>query len=300
MIEERYSIIEKITLFSFMPELPEVQTVVNQLARKVTGHKILDFWTDTPKRIKGSPAKLKKAILEAKIIGTRRFGKHVVIDLDNDLSLVIHLKMTGHLLVKTKENRGSDAFTKDKMNGYIRHRFTLDHDTEIDFSDMRKFAWIDVCRSEDILKHAHIEKLGPDALASSFTFEKFNATLKKYPKRSVAILLLDQQKIAGIGNIYRSESLYRASILPPRFSGNLTTKEKKKLYLSIREVLREAVRLRGTSDGDFRDTSGKQGSFQKTLFVYGRTGSPCKRCGTIIVRKKMGQRSVFFCPTCQV
>ncbi|MEP7162849.1 MAG: DNA-formamidopyrimidine glycosylase [Candidatus Moraniibacteriota bacterium] len=282
-----------------MPELPEVQTVVNQLRKKTVGHTVVGFWTNTPKRVKVSVAKLKKAILGAKIIGTRRFGKHIVIDLDNDQSILIHLKMTGHLLVKTPQNREGEAFTEDKMNGYIRHAFLLDRETRIDFSDMRKFAWIDLSRSDEISKQAHIEKLGPDALAKDFTLENFNEILKKYLKRLISVLLLDQEKIAGIGNIYRSEALYRAGILPMRRTGRLTKKEREKLYLAIREVLREAVRLRGTSDGDFRDTDGREGSFQKTLFVYGRTGKPCKRCDTIVMRKKIGQRSVFFCPKCQ-
>ncbi len=282
-----------------MPELPEVQTVVNQLGRKVKGRKILGFWTDWPKKVLLPVKKLEKHVQGTTILGTRRLGKTIIIDLDNNFSLVIHLKMTGHLLVKTKENRESPAFTKDPINGFIHHIFHLDHGTTIEFSDMRKFGWIDLSKTTDVPHHVHIERLGKDALARDFTKEYFESLIGKNSRRPIGILLLDQEKISGIGNIYRSEALYRGRILPHRSSQSLSKEEIGKLYVSIGEVLHEALNLRGTSDGDFRDTSGKQGSFKERLFVYGRTGEPCKRCGTIIVRKKLGQRSVFVCLKCQ-
>lgn len=282
-----------------MPELPEVQTVVNQLGRKVKGRKILGFWTDWPKKVLLPVKKLERHIQGTTILGTRRLGKTIVIDLDNDFSLVIHLKMTGHLLVKTKENRESHAFTEDPVNGFIHHIFRLDHGTTIEFSDMRKFGWIDLSKTADVSQHAHIEKLGRDALARDFTKEYFESLMKKNSRRPIGILLLDQEKISGIGNIYRSEALYRAGILPMRPGKSLSKKEIERIHVSIGEVLREALRLRGTSDGDFRDTSGKQGCFREKLFVYGRDRESCKRCGTIIVRKKLGQRSVFVCLNCQ-
>lgn len=282
-----------------MPELPEVQTVVNQLGRKVKGRKILGFWTDWPKKVLLPVKTLESHIQGTVILETRRLGKTIIIDLDNDFSLVIHLKMTGHLLVKTKENRESPAFTKDPINGFIHHIFRLDHGTTIEFSDMRKFGWIDVCKTGEVEHHAHIEKLGMDALSKDFTLNFFKQLLQRSIKRPIGVLLLDQEKISGIGNIYRSEALYRGRILPHRSSQSLSKEEIGKLYVSIGEVLHEALKLRGTSDGDFRDTSGKQGSFRAKLFVYGRHGESCKRCGTIIVRKKLGQRSVFVCLKCQ-
>lgn len=282
-----------------MPELPEVQTVVNQLGRKVKGQKILGFWTDWPKKVLLPVKKIERHIRGATILGTRRLGKTIIIDLDNEFSLVIHLKMTGHLLVKTSENRTSKAFTEDPINGFIHHIFQLDHGATIEFSDMRKFGWIDLSKTADVPHHVHIEKLGRDALARDFTKKYFEVLIEKNPWRPIGILLLDQEKMSGIGNIYRSESLYRAGILPTRLGKSLSKKEIERLHFSIGEVLREALKLRGTSDGDFRDTSGKQGNFKERLFVYGRDKEPCKRCGTIIVRKKLGQRSVFVCPECQ-
>lgn len=281
-----------------MPELPEVQTVVTQLGKKITGKSIQSFWTDWEKKVLEPLPKLRKLVRGATVLGTRRFGKTIVIDLDNKYSIVIHLKMTGHLLYKDEHNVGAREW-QDPTNQFIHHRFTFTDGSRVDFSDMRKFGWVDICRTAAVERHRHIEKLGIDALSKKFTAEILQGLIKRYPKRSIGLLLLDQEKIAGIGNIYRSEALYRAGILPFRAARSLKSKEIELLHQKIKEVLSEAVKLRGTTDGDFRDTEGKRGGFQKMLFVYARAGAPCKRCGTIIVRKKIGQRSVFICPQCQ-
>lgn len=281
-----------------MPELPEVQTVVSQLGRKAKGETITGFETVWTKSVKLPVAELKRAVIGAKIVGTRRFGKHIVIDLDNGRSLVIHLKMTGHLLVKDSANERHPLF-RDRVNGYIRHVFSLKHGKRIEFSDMRKFGWIRLLETKHVESLDSIASLGVDALSPEFTFDRWNGILLKRKSRLIGTLLLDQALIAGIGNIYRSEALFRAGIRPMKKTARLSLDEKRLLHASIREVLREAVRLRGTSDGDFRDTAGRPGRFQKTLFVYRRAGEPCRRCGTIIRRIKLGQRSAFYCPQCQ-
>ncbi|MBP7061098.1 MAG: DNA-formamidopyrimidine glycosylase [Candidatus Moranbacteria bacterium] len=281
-----------------MPELPEVQTVVTQIGKKITGKTLVDFWTDWDKKVLEPVSKVKKLIKGAAVLGTRRFGKTIVIDLDNRYSIVIHLKMTGHLLYKDKDNEEAKEW-RDPTNQFIHHRFQFTDGSRVDFSDMRKFGWVDMCQTEALVKHRHIEKLGIDALSREFTSDMFRTFLDRSPKKPIGILLLEQEKIAGIGNIYRSEALYRAGILPWRLSGALKPKEAMFLHAHIQQVLQEAVRLRGTTDGDFRDTDGKRGSFQKRLYVYGRTGQPCKKCGTIIERKKIGSRSIFFCSACQ-
>ncbi len=281
-----------------MPELPEVQTVVTQIGKKITGKTLVRFWTDWDKKVLEPLPKFRKLIRGAKVLGTRRFGKTIVIDLDNEYSLVIHLKMTGHLLYKDQQNEGAKEW-RDPINQFIRHRFLFSDGSRVDFSDMRKFGWVDICQTSRVTQHRHIEKLGIDALAKEFTVGKFRGFLERAPKKPIGLLLLEQEKIAGIGNIYRSEALFRAGVLPERRAGQVNVKEAEILHEKIKEVLREAVRLRGTTDGDFRDTNGKQGGFQKRLYVYGRTGKPCKKCGTMIERKKIGSRSVFFCSSCQ-
>lgn len=282
-----------------MPELPEVQTVVAQLEEKIVGKKIVSFWSDWKKRILPSFSVFTKQIKGTHVLGTRRFGKHIVIDLDNKYSLVVHLKMTGHFLVKNKTNREADAFTKDPVNGYIHHVMIFTDGTTLEFSDMRKFGWLRVMKTDEIERLPSIVSLGVDALSEKFTTKSFRELLLKKQKQMIGAVLLEQDLIAGIGNIYRSEALFLAGILPMRKIGTLTKNEWPKIVPAVKKVLRQALKLRGMSNGDFRDTDGLEGRFQRTLFVYGRGDEPCKKCGTIIVRKKIGQRSVFYCSSCQ-
>lgn len=282
-----------------MPELPEVQTVVSQLDQKISGKKVVSVWSDWQKKILTPYKEFVKNIVSATVLGTRRLGKHIVIDFDNEQSIVAHLKMTGHFLVKNKHNRQARAFTEDRINGYIHHIFTFSDGTTLEFSDMRKFGWLRLVKTNEVEKLESIATLGIDALSPWLNQQRFEELLSVRAHRSVGETLLEQNLMAGIGNIYRSEALFLAGILPMRRIATLTVNEKQKLLLAIKKVLRQAVRLRGTSDGDFRDTDGLEGRFQKTLHVYGRTGEPCKKCGTIIERKKLGSRSVFFCPNCQ-
>jgi formamidopyrimidine-DNA glycosylase len=282
-----------------MPELPEVQTVVSQLDRKISGKVIVSAWSDWQKKILTPFAEFSKRIRGAKVLGARRLGKHIVIDLDNDHSIVAHLKMTGHFLVKNDTNREDVAFTKDPINGYIHHIITFRDGTTLEFSDMRKFGWLRLVKTEEVENLKSIAELGVDALSRELTSARFQELLSKRKKRPVGVVLLEQNLIAGIGNIYRSEALFLAGILPTRKIETLKKDEWQKLLPVIKKVLRHAVKLRGTSDGDFRDTDGLQGRFKRVLYVYGRTGKPCKKCDTMIERKKIGSRSVFFCSRCQ-
>ncbi len=282
-----------------MPELPEVQTVVSQLEQKLKGKKIKAVWSDWQKRILPSLSILRKHTDGASILNTRRFGKHIVIDLDNHYSLVVHLKMTGHLLVKNNTNRNSKAFMEDKVNGYIHHILTFTDGTTLEFSDMRKFGWIQLLYTNEIENLESIQSLGVDALSKELTNDFFQKILERRKKKTIGEVLLEQNIIAGIGNIYRSEALFLACVLPMRRIETLSSEEKKRILFSVKKVLRRALKLGGMSDGDFRDTDGLEGRFERTRYVYGRNGELCKKCDTIIMRKKLGQRSVFFCSNCQ-
>lgn len=273
--------------------------MVNQLNQKVVRKTLAGFSSAWKTRVFPSEAVVTRRIRGTSILGARRLGKHIVMDLDTDFSLVIHLKMTGHLLYKTKDNRFSPIFTEDKINGYIHHVFTFSDGATLEFSDMRKFGWIRVMPTQDVERLESIASLGIDALSPKLTEALFRELLSRRPKRMIGDALLDQGLIAGIGNIYRSESLFLAGIRPMRLVSSLHESEWNTLLPAIKQVLRHAARLGGTSDGDFRDTSGLPGRFQKTLFVYGRTGLTCKKCDTIVERIKIGQRSAFFCSRCQ-
>ncbi|MEK9173832.1 MAG: bifunctional DNA-formamidopyrimidine glycosylase/DNA-(apurinic or apyrimidinic site) lyase [Patescibacteria group bacterium] len=282
-----------------MPELPEVQTVVTQLGQKVVDKKIADFWSGWPKKVLPSRKVFRDGIVGATIVSTHRHGKHIEMLLDNDYSIVVHLKMTGHFLYKTPKTRNNPIFTEDKVNGYIHHIFTFTDKTTLEFSDMRKFGWLALVPTAKVQALSGVASLGVDALSPQFNTKNFATILEKRKHKKIGPLLLEQELIAGIGNIYRSEALYLAGILPTRRVEDITPSEQKKLLLAIKKVLREAVKLQGTTDGDFRDLLGQPGKFKRALKVYRRTGEPCKKCGTIIVRDKMMQRSVFYCTTCQ-
>ncbi|HRY82561.1 MAG TPA: bifunctional DNA-formamidopyrimidine glycosylase/DNA-(apurinic or apyrimidinic site) lyase [Candidatus Moranbacteria bacterium] len=287
-----------------MPELPEVETVVSDLNKKIKGDMIASFWSEWGKAIKGKSIEtFKKEIKNRKILGARRIGKNIFIDLSGGKTLYIHLKMTGHLLVKKKEERSknkekSDYFS-DRVNQYIRHKFFLKSGRTLEFSDLRKFGKIVLDSTEKINNLKEIKALGVDALDPKFTFQKFQEILRKKSSAKIGIILMDQDLIAGIGNIYRSEILYDAGILPERIIKSISEKDLRKIYDATKKILKKAIKMRGTSDSDYRDTSGAPGNFQKILAVYNREKRGCKRCDTIIQRKVLGQRSVFICSKCQ-
>lgn len=287
-----------------MPELPEVQTVVNDLNEKIVGYCIADFWSDWPKAIKNKKlADFQKEIKNRKILEARRIGKNIFIGLSGGKTLYIHLKMTGHLLIKSQiQNLKSNNFFNDKVNQYIHHIWKLrknKSEIDLEFSDVRKFAKIVLDDTEKISALSEIKKLGVDAMSPEFTFAKFSDILSKRKGKTIGSVLMNQELIAGIGNIYRSEILYLANVLPQIKVASLSPQEYKKIYQAISVVLKKAIKMRGTSDSDYRDTSGAPGNFQKVLKVYRKAGEKCPKCGTIIKKSTLEQRSVFYCPKCQ-
>ncbi|MFA4817848.1 MAG: bifunctional DNA-formamidopyrimidine glycosylase/DNA-(apurinic or apyrimidinic site) lyase [Parcubacteria group bacterium] len=296
-----------------MPELPEVQTIISDLNRKIKGDTITDFWSDWGKAIKGkSVEKFTKEIKGRKILGARRIGKNIFIDLSGGKTLYIHLKMTGHLLVKRVSHnvdRKSKDYFDDRVNQYIHHIWklksvncrplTANCQKTLEFSDVRKFAKIVLDDTQKIAELPEIKKLGVDAMSPQFTLNKFKEILNRRKNKSIGLILMEQELISGIGNIYRSEILFEAGIAPTRIIKKLNSQEIKKIYQSIKKVLAKAIKLRGTSDSDYRDTAGAPGNFQKILRVYRQAGKKCRKCDTIIKRSTLGQRNAFFCAKCQ-
>lgn len=310
-----------------MPELPEVQTIINDLNKKIAGDVITGFWSDWPKTIKGiSLDNFKKQIKNKKILQARRIGKNILIDLSGGKTIYIHLKMTGHLLVKTSpqlspskgegENRnllltkekvsrlaGSDEvenkYFDDRVNQYIHHIWQLGKDKTLEFSDLRKFGKIMLVDTDKVGELKEIKELGMDVMDKKFTLEKFKELLKRKINAPIGTVLIDQSLFSGVGNIYRSEILFEAGISPFRKVKDISEREIRKIYQAIDKVLEKAIKLRGTSDSDYRDTSGAPGGFQKVLNVYNRESSSCKKCGAKVQRSKLGGRSAYFCNKCQ-
>lgn len=286
-----------------MPELPEVENVVRGLRREIIGRKIRSVWIATPKLIKKMTVeKFSKLIKNRKIFGIDRRAKNILIKLEGGFILLIHLKMTGHLLVsrwklgKVSASSLEGGAIAEKVNGYIRVVFILDDDRMIGFSDLRKFGKIRLGKEKEIIAD-EFNLIGPEATKVT---EAELVRIFGSSDRSVKQILLDQSKIAGIGNIYSDDILWDARIHPLRRARSLSVGEIKRVFSSTKKILSLAISLGGTSISDFRDIHGLEGRYGKRRLVYGRDGEPCFRCKTSLSKVKIGGRTSRFCPKCQV
>jgi len=279
-----------------MPELPEIETIKNDLAPNVIGKIItkVTFPSDTKIRILRRVHSAQDFINElkgTKIQSLRRRAKYLIFDLIPSKSLVMHLGMSGQVRL---EKSGIP------YEPYTRAIFHFNNNTELRFIDPRKFGEIFLKLPSSQPHPLTLERLGPEPLEKDFSLTYLSHILQK-SRRAIKTLLLDQKKIAGIGNIYSDEILFRANIHPARLAYSLNGNEIKLLYRSIRQILKDAIDNRGTTAADkrYRDGWGKAGKFQKKLKVYQRRGNPCFSCGTMIKSMRLGGRSASFCPHCQ-
>ena len=298
-----------------MPELPEVQTIVNDLDKKIVGKKILGvLYCDAKKLIKEpSFGKFKKEIKNKKILKTERRAKNILIYLSGGSPrqrwgkiLAIHLKMTGHLLVvkseKLKVKSGKwvgdnlPKELKEPKNQFVHLVLGLSGGKTLALSDLRKFAEVKLVNN-DYLRILD-QKLGPEPLDARFNSKCFKNIIKS-SNGKIKQVLMDQNKISGIGNIYADEILFSAGVRPDRLVKRLKEAEIDKIFRSIKDILKKAIKLRGTSAADFRDTDGKEGGYQKVRYVYQRKGEKCRKCGSIIKKIKQGGRGTCFCSVCQ-
>jgi len=283
-----------------MPELPEVETTVQGLKKKVLGLTITDISTtyrSTFHHGKDSIkdpayfAYFKKEAVDQKIIGARRRAKNILIDLENGHTILVHMKMTGHLLY-------GDYDRSDPFNRHIRLVFTLSNNKTLELCDMRKFAKVTLLpRNTNHNDSAHLKGIGPEPLEPDFTLKLLRERLSLRPNGKIKTVLMDQKIVAGIGNIYSDEALWRASIHPERKSGDLNPTELKDLHRAIIFVLRNGIDFGGDSMSDYRNIDGKRGEFQGKHQAYRKTNEKClkKSCTGIIQRKVIGGRSSHFC-----
>ncbi len=275
-----------------MPELPEVQTTINGLQAKVLNRAFVDVWSDWEKMVKRPRdfALFKKELRGKKIMRVWRRAKNVIFELSQGYSLLVHMKMTGHLLV--------EPWASDPMNGFLHLIFTLDDGRKIALSDMRKFAKVELWKTEELLTSPDFLRIGPEPLESNFTFEIFAGRLAKKRGR-IKQVIMDPYVIAGVGNIYASEALWWAKIHPEKRVEQLTKKELQLLYGAIINVLRAGIDFGGESFSDYRNVDGLPGKFGSQRQVYKREKLECARCGTPVGRIMFGGRSAFYCPKCQ-
>ncbi|MDB6081980.1 MAG: formamidopyrimidine-DNA glycosylase [Chlamydiia bacterium] len=272
-----------------MPELPEVETVVrNFVQSKLFGTKITEVVITCPSLLADQEQFIKEITGDC-ITGCARRGKYILLTLSSGKTLLVHLRMTGKLLIVKKS---------PKKYAHERAALILEGEHDIRFLDARKFGRFDLTESaEEFLKH-----LGLEPLDKTFSLEAFSRCMLR-SKRMLKALLLDQTVVAGLGNIYADESLFQAAIHPARAACTLAQKELKNLHKAIIDVLTAAIERGGSSlgrgQGNFLNAYGSKGENQHAFYVYRRTGRPCLHCSVPIERIVISQRSTHFCPHCQ-
>ena len=271
-----------------MPELPEVQTVVDSLEGKIVGKTIEAVEIRNEKLIDNKPGEeFIKLAAGSRVEKIKRRGKYIIISLSSGHYLIVHLRMTGRILYFED---------KDEIGNYDYIMFYFTDDTQLRIGSKRKFTRVYLVKKFE--EAGGLAKLGPEPLEEEFDLDKFY-TMFSTRRGKIKPLLLNQKFLAGIGNIYADEILFRAGIHPERTADTLGEEEIKKLYQSIKKVLKEGIKYRGTTKQDYVDAEGESGSYQDYLQVHDQEGSHCPKCRTKIERIKVGGRSSYFCLQCQ-
>ena len=275
-----------------MPELPEVETIRRQLAERVAGRTIVDaqvldpLWTAPV-----APAEVETALRGRAIECLRRRGKYLIADLDEDRYLVMHLRMTGNLLWVAAGDDGADR-------AHLRVRLVLDDGNRLVFTDQRRFGTGVVIDGRELLERYLDARLGPEPLDPGFTPDVLRATA--HGRRApVKAFLLDQRRVAGIGNIYADEALFRAGIHPLKPVGRLRRADFERLHAGIVAALEKGLAHQGASIDDYRDANGEQGSMQNEFLIHLRAGQPCPRCGGPVTKLVAAGRGTYVCRNCQ-
>jgi len=297
-----------------MPELPEVETTVSGLKKEILKLKILNVWTNLntkDKRKRDTIANkkyfkyFKKETSGKKINSIERRAKNILINLSSQKTILIHMKMTGHLLFgkykfSNKKNRWmpkENGPLLDPYNRFIHVVFSLSNGKHLTFSDSRKFGKITLLETKEVHKTKHLITLGPEPLENTFTFEKFKERLLKRPNGKIKTVLMNQEIISGIGNIYSDEILWLSDIHPERKVIKINKTELKNMFRVMKRLLKKGIILGGDSMSDYRNIYGLPGKFQMHHNVYRKTKEKCgkKGCNGVIIRKVINNRSAHFC-----
>lgn len=308
-----------------MPELPEVQTTVNGLNETVRGLTIIDSWSSLPTKSHSKKDEIKnlsfwntfkKEILGKKILKAERRGKNILIHLTGEKTLLVHMKMTGHLLfgkyILGKESKELDAHNwhwwpldknlRDPYSRLIRFIIFFSNGKQLAFSDARKFGKITIAETAEVHASRHLKDVGIDALDPKLDYATFKQLLMKRASGRVKSVLLDQTLIAGIGNIYSDEILWEAGIHPETQVKNIPEVKFKKMFSCMMPILRKGIDFGGDSTSDYRNIHGRPGAFQGKHRAYRKTGKPCEKrgCAGVIMRRVVGGRSAHFCSAHQL
>jgi formamidopyrimidine-DNA glycosylase len=273
-----------------VPELPEVETVRRQLAPALEGRRLERVEVRDPRWCEPAPPEAVEDALRGRVIERLgRRGKYLVVSLEDDVHLVMHLRMTGNLLLVPDEA---------EEPAHLRVVMELEGGERVLFVDVRRFGTGDVLLGSDALAEFFASRLGVEPLSPDFTAEALRA-LARGRRQPVKAFLLTQERVAGVGNIYADEALFRARIHPLRPVGTLRRPQVAALRDAVVETLEAGIDAKGASIDDYRHVDGAQGSFQDRFLVHTREGEPCPRCGTRIRKIRAAGRGTYVCPRCQ-
>lgn len=288
-----------------MPELPEVETVVRDLNKKIVGKKIKKVEIFNPKIVKNRKKVFVDFLEGQKIKKVSRRGKLIMIFFQKDeKTLIIHFRMTGQLIFQEKNKiiaggHNQKGMLENLPNKYSHTVVTFSDNSQLFYNDVRQFGYLQLVSWEELNKI--LLKFGYEPLEKSFSLKEFEKLIFKYKHKNIKAFLLDQSLVAGIGNIYADEILFATKVKPHRKTGDLEKKEIKKMFQNIKKILQKAVDFRGTTFNNYRDADGVKGSFKKMLKVYQRKDEKCfrKNCSGIIQKIKIAGRGTHFCSICQ-
>lgn len=288
-----------------MPELPEVETVRGGLERLIVGRRIAEVAVyDSPKSFPNSQDDIGEFAYGATITGVKRRAKVLLIELSTNYTFVTHLKMTGQLVYVGNERFGAGHPT-DSLVGNLPDRSTrvaiaFDDGTTLFFNDQRKFGWMKLYPTSEVMNIAFMQKVGPEPLEDSFTAEVFISRIRRRNNTTIKAAILDQTVLAGVGNIYADESLWGAKIHPSTRVKNVSDKQLTTLLRELKYVLNLAIEKGGSTDKNYVNAEGKRGSYIDFARVFRREGKECPRHpGTIIIKTKVAGRGTHICPICQ-
>lgn len=287
-----------------MPELPEVETVRIGLARLLPGREIAAVDFDWPKSFPNSEADVQEFLISSKVVNVARRAKVLLIELSSKYSLVVHLKMTGQLVFVSEVSRFGAGHPNGSLVGSLPDKSTRVTLSFIDgsrlfFNDQRKFGWMRLLPTTEVVNLDFFKKVGPEPLAADFAWQDLRSRLQGRQNTNIKAALLDQTVVAGIGNIYADESLWGAKIHPSTLVKNLSATKFHKLYDELVYVLRLSIEKGGSTDKNYVNAEGKKGSYMSFARVFRREGQACPRCGTIIIKTRVAGRGTHLCPHCQ-
>lgn len=273
-----------------MPELPEAETIVRGLRRAVLGEKVQRVQVLRPDILRQTQRHVSRALTGRTIAAVERRAKNVILRMDDDGVMAVNLGMTGRLLPFPAPPRGDARPTHPAV------RLRFESGGVLVFDDQRRFGTVEAL--DEAAWAERSARMGPEPLGRSFTPKRLHQDMSR-SRSPIRSWLLDQRRIAGIGNIYAAEALYLAGVHPLRRANEIQADEAERLHGAIRQVLKAAIHHGGTTIRDYRNAEGGEGAYGRRLYVYGREGEPCATCGTPVERVVLSNRSAFFCPQCQ-